>query len=277
MKLLSILFLILSLTTVHAEPLRLIVSAAVGNSLDVVVRNFAPLLSKEINQEVMIDNEPKAGGIVATVSLIKTTSPNDTMLISTVSIIANYYLNNDVHYNFTDFTKLSGLVSSEFILGSSKYNTFNEFIKAAKTGQLNYASIGAGGISTLGAIKLGKTYNFKSTMIPFRTSAEATNDVLSGRVDFYMLTPSFAKGFVEQNKMKTFKEFTFSSWVASYVSNNMTPERRLFLTNAIKKVVESDEFKKSLLSDYTPMSIQGEKLEDLFTKTQLEIKDLIEK
>src|SRR5262249_45188619 len=93
---------------------------------------------------------------------------------------------------FRDFTAVVPLGIQPLVLvvaPSKGWKTLGELVDAAKAnpGKLNYASAGIGAASHLGAERFRLSAGFTAQHIPFRGPIEAMTEVMTGRIDFYVL------------------------------------------------------------------------------------------
>src|ERR1700722_20035285 len=80
---------LLSIVTAHAEypdrPLRLIVPFAAGGGVDLMARLVAKALGSELKQTIVIENEPGASGILATMNVARSSPDGYTLMFHTTS------------------------------------------------------------------------------------------------------------------------------------------------------------------------------------------------
>ncbi|MGH8829836.1 MAG: tripartite tricarboxylate transporter substrate binding protein, partial [Polaromonas sp.] len=137
-----------------------------------------------------VDNRPGAGGTIGADAASKAPADGYTLLLATSSTHSiGPAINPKIPYNAdTDFTPIAYVASSPNIVlvpNSSPSRTMREFIDHAKKspGRLNYASSGNGTIVHL------TTEYFKAQSgtfilhIPYRGTALAMPDLISGKVD----------------------------------------------------------------------------------------------
>ena len=88
---------------------------------------------------------------------------------------------------FAGVTPISATPNVLVIAPSKNIKTVRELVAAAKTNAsgLNFASAGQGSATHLNAEKFKLAAGINATNIPFKGSAEAVNEVIAGRVDYY--------------------------------------------------------------------------------------------
>ncbi|MFH1605365.1 MAG: tripartite tricarboxylate transporter substrate binding protein, partial [Pseudomonadota bacterium] len=106
-----------------------------------------------------------------------------------------------------DLTPVASFARSENMLvihPSVPANNLKELIAYAKSrpGQLNYASPGAGTTQHLAHELLNLAAEIQTQHIPYKGQSLALTDVLSGRVQLYFMTPTYAMPNVNSGKLK---------------------------------------------------------------------------
>ncbi|MDO9435446.1 tripartite tricarboxylate transporter substrate binding protein [Hydrogenophaga sp.] len=175
------------------RPIRLVVPSGAGGVTDSLARSLALILSKNMGQQVFVDNRAGASGIIG--SQVVATAPPDgyTLLMAFPSHVVNPSLFSKIPYDtVTAFAPVSLVsnVSMVFIVkAESPAKTLKEFIDLAKAspGKLNYASVGAGSLGHLGAEMLNSMAGTRVVHIPYKGSPQAMNAVLAGDIDMYLV------------------------------------------------------------------------------------------
>ena len=182
---------------VHAQsaypnkPIRVIVPFAAGSSTDIIARAITDKLSASMGQPVVVDNRGGASGTIGQAAVAQAAPDGYTLMIHssshTVSPSTFVKLPFDTVNDFVGITPISSLSNVLVISPSKNIKTLPELLAAAKSRSdgLNFASAGQGSATHLNAEKFKMAANIKATNIPFKGSAEAVNEVLSGRVDYY--------------------------------------------------------------------------------------------
>jgi len=173
--------------------IRAIIPLAPGNAQDVVGRIVFDQLSRQLGQPVVVENRAGAGGTTGAAVVAKAAADGYTILVHSSSFSASHSLYKSLPYDtFKDFTAVVPLGIQPLVLvvaPSKGWRTLGELVAAAKAnpGKLNYASAGIGAASHLGAERFRLTAGFTAQHIPFRGPIEAMTEVMTGRIDFYVL------------------------------------------------------------------------------------------
>ena len=168
------------------KPIRFVMSAPAGSSIDVLGRTIADKLKDRLGQPVVVENKPAAGGTVA-VGETATAAPDGyTMVIGFNGPLAITPLLRKVPYDV-------GRELAPVIITSSQPNVLavnaqlpvrnvQELVAYAKAnpGKLNYASVGPGSSSHLNAELLKSLAGVDLVHVPFNGSPPAVLSTVQG-------------------------------------------------------------------------------------------------
>ncbi len=130
-----------------SRPIRLIVAFAPGSPTDLVARVVGQNLGEAWGRNVVVENRPGAGGIIASQTAKRANPDGYTVLVTSVSFAINVSLHADPGYAIKDFVPIArGPVTPNIITvhPSVKAHTLQELIALARTTPMSYASSGAG-------------------------------------------------------------------------------------------------------------------------------------
>jgi tripartite-type tricarboxylate transporter receptor subunit TctC len=169
------------------RPVRLVVPFAAGGNLDTLMRLAAPLLSARLGQPIVVENRVGAGGNVGAEAVARSAPDGYTLLVgSNGPITSNPILMLRMPYDAArDFAPigLAFRTPNVLVVGPKvPVNTLAEFIAYAKArpGELACASAGTGTTNHLNIELLNAATGMNLTHIPYRSSGNATPDLLSG-------------------------------------------------------------------------------------------------
>ena len=187
----------LSRTAVAQEypdrPITWIVPFPPGGSADLGARAVAKVLGRKLGQPVIVDNKAGAGGIIGTEFVAQAKPDGYTMLYGAASALAgNPTLVKGLSYDtIKSFAAIHGVAMSPIIVAtnaSKPYKSFAELIAFAKQnpGKLNFSSPGIGTAHHLAGELIGVVTGAQMTHVPYKGSAPAIIDGLSGTIDVMM-------------------------------------------------------------------------------------------
>lgn len=176
--------------TYPTRPVRMVVPFPAGGATDLFARTLSQKLSEKLGAAIVVENRPGAGGTLGSDLVAKGVADGYTLLLatsSTHSIGPN--LNPKIPYDAVrDFTPISQVGNAPSIMvvpNSSPAKTVQEWIDYARKnpGRLNYASSGNGTIVQLTAELFKAQANLFVVHIPYKGTALAMPDLISGKVD----------------------------------------------------------------------------------------------
>ncbi len=173
------------------RPVRVIVPFAAGSTTDIIARAISDKMSQGLGQPVVVENRGGASGTVGQAAVAQAAPDGYTLMIHssshTVSPSTFAKLPFDTLADFTPITPISSTPNVLVISPSKNIRTLQELLTAARArpGAMNFASAGQGSATHLNAEKFKMAARIEATNIPFKGSAEAVNEVMAGRVDYY--------------------------------------------------------------------------------------------
>jgi len=171
-----------------SKPVTVIVPAPPGGTADISMRIIAHKLTENLGQQIIVDNRPGAGGIIASQLAVKATPDGYTVLMNYTSHAINPSLYKKLPYDSTkDFTPITLLGITPLVLvvhPSVPAKTVSEFIAYAKAnpGKLNYGSAAIGGASHLGGQLLKIKAGIDIVHVPYKGGAAAVADLIGGEI-----------------------------------------------------------------------------------------------
>ena len=192
-----------------SKPIRLVVPFPAGGATDLLARAIAQGIGNGFGQPIVVDNRPGAGGTLGSAEVAKAVPDGHTLLMSTSSTHAIApHLNPNLPYNAeADFTPVAQVANATNIVLVPKdlpVASIKDLIAYARArpGQLNYASSGNGTIVNLTAEAFKAQAGVFIVHIPYRGTALAIPDLVSGKVQ--LLFDSIVSGLphVKDGKLK---------------------------------------------------------------------------
>ena len=172
------------------KPVRLIVPFPAGGATDLFARTLSQKIGEKLGQSLVVENRPGAGGTLGSDLAAKASSDGYTLLLSTSSTHSigpnlNPRMPYDAVRDFTPISHLGNAPSIMLVPNNSPAKTVKEWIDYAKKnpGRLNYASSGNGTIVQLTAELFKSQANLFVVHIPYKGTALAIPDLVSGKLD----------------------------------------------------------------------------------------------
>ena len=173
------------------KPIRVIVPFAAGSTTDIIARAITDKMGQSMGQSIVVDNRGGASGTIGQQAVATAAPDGYTIMIHssshTVSPSTFAKLPFDTINDFAAVTPISSTPNVLVISPSKNIKTLQQLVAFGKAnpGKLNFASAGQGSATHLNAEKFKMAAQIDAQNIPFKGSAEAVTEVLSGRVDYY--------------------------------------------------------------------------------------------
>ena len=264
---------------VHAEtfpskPIRIVVPFGPGGFADITMRLVGQKLSERIGQQVVIENRPSAGGIVAGNAVTAAEPDGYTLFVMASGIALSKSLIKSMPFDpVTAFEPISTIALFDnmvLVRKDSPLNTIEDFLNGARAnpGQFNIAATNPGSTQHVTAELIRSAVNIPMTIVPHRTTSEVLTTLLRGDTQAAVESYAALKSPIDsgtiraiagtgskrspmQPSVPTFKERGIDAvcdgW-NSLVAPAGTPKDVIAVLNkAIREVVESKEFSARMI------------------------------
>lgn len=170
------------------KPVKMIVPAPAGGTMDVVARILADQLSADIGQPVVVDNKPGAGGAIAVQAMMAAPADGQTIMVTASNILTEI-----PHVMKTSFDPLKDvkpvatvaragmvLVAGPSVQAPDRKGLIG-FVKA-NPGKLSFASYSAGTSSHYAGMIFNQKAGLDLQHVPFAGSPPALTQVMGGQI-----------------------------------------------------------------------------------------------
>jgi tripartite-type tricarboxylate transporter receptor subunit TctC len=191
------------------KPIRFVTPYGSGGNADILTRIIGDAMSKSMGQPVLVDNRP--GGSSTIGSAIVAKAPPDgytIMLISSSHSVNPSLFGSQLPYDTVkDFTPISMTGATPILVVVNPgvaANNVRELVALAKTkpGTLNFATSGNGSPAHLAGALIEALGGVKLVHVPYKTTAQANNDTMSGQVQIAFPSVSSALPMVKSGKLR---------------------------------------------------------------------------
>ncbi len=171
------------------RPVRILSPQQAGGSTDAILRPLAQKLSDLWGQQVVVENRPGGGSIIATQAVAQAAPDGHTLGLAINSLTINPSLRNDLPYDtLADLTPITQIGSTTVALvahASLGVSTLAEFIALAraKPHTISWASLGIGTGGHITGELLRRKAGIDIVHVPFSGSSAAYRELLPGRVE----------------------------------------------------------------------------------------------
>ncbi|MBI1965595.1 MAG: tripartite tricarboxylate transporter substrate binding protein [Betaproteobacteria bacterium] len=191
------------------KPIRLIVPFAPGGPNDILGRMMGQKMTEQLGQAVVIENRGGAGGTIGLDAAAK--SPGDGYTLSmggssNMAVAPSLY-SRLPYDSLTDFTPIISVAHVPYAIGINPTvpaKTVKELVAIArrKANYLSYGSSGTGSMSSLSAELLSSMAKVKILHVPYKGTAPALTDVVSGRIDMMFADLSLIRNLARAGKLR---------------------------------------------------------------------------
>lgn len=189
------------------RPVRMLVGSAPGGGTDAMARAVADRLAPLLKQPVLVENRPGVSNTMAVDVTAKSTDGHTMVMgVVTAHAIAPHLLKLGYDNN-KDLVPVAfvGSVPNVLVVGNSvPANSVAELVALAKKspGQINFASSGTGSTQHIAAEVFKDAAGIAITHVPYKGSAGALVDLVSGQVQMSFDTMPSVIGQIKAGKLR---------------------------------------------------------------------------
>jgi tripartite-type tricarboxylate transporter receptor subunit TctC len=210
------------------KPIRIVHGYDNGSNPDTVARAIGPALTERLNQPILVEPKPGAGGRIATAFVAKADPDGYTFMMLTAGDGVNAATEANLPYDLLkDYAFVTTVVEFPFFLmvsADSPLKSLDDLLAEARKapGKLSFATPGLRTTQHLAGELLKATAGVDLLHVPFKGNAFA--DVLGGRVASIIAAPSVSVGQIRSGKVRALA-VTARSRVAAFPDVPTVAER----------------------------------------------------
>lgn len=255
------------------RPIRIVVPFGAGGFADITVRLLADKLAQRANAQVVVENRPGAGGIVAASAVTSSAPDGYTLFVFSSGIALSKSLLKSMPFDpATAFAPISTMAQFDLLVlveAKSPLRTLKQAFDAARADpqKFNVGTINPGSTQNVTGELLRSMSGSPIPVVPHRTSAEVLTALLRGDmqigVESYAalksaidagqiraIASSGAKRSPQQPEVPTFRESGFDAAVDgwnSLVAPSGTPRDIIaFLNGHVRAIIEDADFRRRM-------------------------------
>jgi tripartite-type tricarboxylate transporter receptor subunit TctC len=184
----------------------MIIPYAPGGATDIVARLVGAAIGTEFGQATVIDNRSGGSGNIGMEQAAQAAPDGYTLVVATVAQAVNMTLFSKRGYDLDrSFAPVALLSYYSFILvvpADLPVKSLADLIALARKRSLNYASTGNGTAPHIGTSLLCSLANIEMTHVPYRGSAPAVADMVSGACQLMMDSPLSVLPYIRSGKLR---------------------------------------------------------------------------
>ena len=192
------------------KPIKLVVPAPAGGSMDVVARLLAQQLSADLKQTVIVDNKPGAGGAIGIQALLQAPADGHTLMVTSNNVLVEIpHVMKTPYDPLKDVKPIATFARSGLVLVSAPtagVNDFKGLLAHLKTrqGKGSFASYSAGTASHYAGLILNHKAGLDMQHVPFAGSPPALLQVMGGQIDMMFDGIATALPQIRAGKLKAY-------------------------------------------------------------------------
>jgi tripartite-type tricarboxylate transporter receptor subunit TctC len=171
------------------KPLRVIVPAPPGGTIDIAARVIGQQMSADIGRPVIIENRAGATGSIGLNAMLKADPDGNTIAVGPSNLLVEAPLVMKVPYDpLNDIVSIARVASTSYVLVTSATYPAKDFqglvahLKARK-GKANFASYGTGTVSHYSGLIFSNQADLGMQHVGYPGSPPALQDLIGGQVD----------------------------------------------------------------------------------------------
>jgi tripartite-type tricarboxylate transporter receptor subunit TctC len=190
------------------RPVRWIVPYAPGGATDVISRLVCQRLSQRLGRAFIVENKPGAGSNVGTEAVINSAADGYTLLLTSTANAINASFDKSLRFDFSQaIVPIAGIARIPLVMvinNELPVETIAEFVGYAKAnpGKLSAASSGVGTSLHLSGELFKAMTGVDFVHVPYRGSAPALIDLMSGQVQLMFDNVTSSAEFVRTGKIR---------------------------------------------------------------------------
>lgn len=194
--------------TYPTKPVRIIVPFSPGGGVDVVARTLSQQLSTRFDQPFVVENRPGATGNIGVKAAI-TSAPDGYTLLLFATVAGMFPLiHSNLGYDpFVDIAPITTVATQPlalFTTTSLPTQSVSDLIRLAREtpGKYAFAGVGVGSPQHMAGELLKYRAGLQLIHVPYKGTAPAITDLISGQTQFAFLGLSSGLPFVKSGQLK---------------------------------------------------------------------------
>lgn len=256
------------------RPIRIVVPFGAGGFADITVRLLADRLAQRANAQVVIENRPGAGGVVAASAVTSSAPDGYTLFVFSSGIALSKSLLKSMPFDpATAFAPISTMAQFDLLVlvkADSSLRTLSQALDVARVEpqKFNVGTINPGSTQNVTGELLRSIAGIPIPVVPHRTSAEVLTALLRGDMQIGIESYAALKSAIDANQIRaiaasgarrspqqpdvpTFRESGIDAAVDgwnSLVAPAGTPRDIIaFLNGHVRAIIDDPDFRRRMI------------------------------
>jgi tripartite-type tricarboxylate transporter receptor subunit TctC len=279
------------------KPIRMLVPFSAGSATDFFARAVGQKLSESWGHQVVVDNRPSAGGVIASELLLNALPDGHTLMMVSIGHAVNASLYSKLPYDtvrdFAGVTLVADVPNVLVVTPSLGVKSVKDLIDLAKSkpGQMNYGSAGVGSGTHMNGEQFKLAAGINVVHVPFKGTPEALTNTIAGSVQYSFSPITAAAPLVKGGKVTALavttrnrspvlpdlpsaaevgvSGFDFNLWTGLVGPAKMPKDVKDKIAREVERIVALPDIKeRMLIQGATPHSMSPKEF-DAFIKSEI--------
>lgn len=190
-----------------SKPIRMLVPFSAGSATDFFARAVGQKISENWGQQVVVDNRPSAGGVIASELLLGAAPDGYSLMMVSIGHAVNASLYSKLPYDtvkdFAGVTLVADVPNVLVVTPTLGLKSVKDLVDLAKakSGQFNYGSAGVGSGTHMNGEQFKLATGINVVHVPFKGTPEAITNTISGNVQYFFAPITAAVPLVKGGKV----------------------------------------------------------------------------
>jgi tripartite-type tricarboxylate transporter receptor subunit TctC len=190
------------------RPITLVVGFPAGGPVDILARIVGESLSRQLGQQVVVENKPGATGTLAAAQVAHAAPDGYTLTVLSGTFAASAAMFRKLSYHpVNDFSWIGTIAEFPYLLvtySDHPCHSIADLIKTAKSTNnvFQFGTSGVGSVQHLSGELFASMANIKLQHVPYRGGAPAITDLLGKRIDFVLDQPTALMEYVRDGRLR---------------------------------------------------------------------------
>lgn len=259
------------------KPVKIVVPAPPGGTIDVLARMLAEAIQTEIGQPVIVENRPGAGGAIGVQALNSAPLDGQTIMVTASNVLTEIPLVMKTSFDpLKDVKPVTTVARSTMVLVAAATVPANDLkgligdLKSNKGGKGSFASYTAGSSSHYAGLIFAKKAGLDLQHVPFVGSPPALQNVMGAQIDVMFDGMVTSLPQIKGGKLKAFGvgsktrapqlpdvptmaeqgfgEIDFSNWTGVIVSAKLPEDLVAKINATVSKVAAQPKLRERLIA-----------------------------